>query len=63
MIDIATRYIGGKMYIRVNNGVTECNIRLVGTAHVSDDSVKEVENAIIETDPEIVAIELDKDRF
>lgn len=63
MIDIATRYIGGKMYIRVNNGVTECNIRLVGTAHVSDDSITDVENAIVETDPELVAIELDKDRF
>lgn len=63
MIDIATRYIGGKMYIRVNNGVTECDIRLVGTAHVSDDSITDVENAIVETDPELVAIELDKDRF
>uniref|UniRef100_A9A820 TraB family protein n=1 Tax=Methanococcus maripaludis (strain C6 / ATCC BAA-1332) TaxID=444158 RepID=A9A820_METM6 len=51
------------MYIRVNNGVTECNIRLVGTAHVSDDSITDVENAIVETDPELVAIELDKDRF
>ncbi|MBA2862384.1 TraB/GumN family protein [Methanococcus maripaludis] len=51
------------MYIRVNNGVTECDIRLVGTAHVSDDSITDVENAIVETDPELVAIELDKDRF
>ncbi|ABR55185.1 TraB family protein [Methanococcus vannielii SB] len=51
------------MYISVNNGVTECEIRLVGTAHVSDDSIAYVENAIIEMDPELVAIELDKDRF
>ena len=38
-------------------------IRLVGTAHVSQASVDEVRNTIEEYQPDVVAIELDKGRF
>ncbi len=40
-----------------------CEIKLIGTAHVSEDSVKKVEQSIIEFEPDIIGIELDKDRF
>jgi pheromone shutdown protein TraB len=36
---------------------------VVGTAHVSADSVREVEAAIAESDPDVVAVELDEGRF
>ncbi|WP_048151523.1 TraB/GumN family protein, partial [Methanolacinia paynteri] len=38
-------------------------IRLVGTAHVSQASIDEVRNTIEEYQPDVVAIELDKGRF
>ena len=38
-------------------------IRIVGTAHVSAQSVEDVKNAIEEFQPNIVAIELDPGRF
>ena len=38
-------------------------IKIVGTAHVSQKSVEEVEAAIEEFNPEVVAIELDQSRF
>ena len=38
-------------------------IRLVGTAHVSQQSVDEVRQAIGEYSPDVVAIELDPSRF
>jgi pheromone shutdown-related protein TraB len=38
-------------------------VRIVGTAHVSQKSVEEVEAAIAEFSPEVVAIELDPARF
>ena len=38
-------------------------VRIVGTAHVSQKSVEEVEAAIWEFNPEVVAIELDPARF
>lgn len=38
-------------------------IRLVGTAHVSKNSVEEVRQAIDEYQPDVVAIELDRGRF
>lgn len=38
-------------------------IKIVGTAHVSQKSVEEVEAAIVEFNPEVVAIELDPSRF
>ena len=40
----------------------EC-LTIIGTAHVSANSVDEVKNAIYEQHPEIVAIELDKGRY
>ena len=39
------------------------NLVLVGTAHVSKASVEEVESAIEEYKPDIVAVELDEKRF
>ncbi|MBT5215774.1 hypothetical protein HOM13_03500, partial [Candidatus Woesearchaeota archaeon] len=39
------------------------NIILVGTSHVSKDSLAEVEKTILKEKPNIIAIELDKDRF
>lgn len=40
----------------------EC-LTIIGTAHVSDESVNEVRDAIIEEEPDIVAIELCHNRF
>lgn len=40
----------------------EC-LTIIGTAHVSKNSVEEVKNAIYEQNPDIVAIELDKTRY
>ncbi|MFH1210718.1 MAG: TraB family protein [archaeon] len=39
------------------------NLTLVGTSHVSADSVREVERVILDVKPEIVALELDFPRF
>lgn len=38
-------------------------LTIIGTAHVSDESVKEVKEAIYEKNPDVVAIELDKGRY
>jgi pheromone shutdown protein TraB len=38
-------------------------VRVVGTAHVSADSVREVEAAIADEEPDVVAVELDEGRF
>ena len=40
----------------------EC-LTIIGTAHVSEKSVEEVKDAIYEQQPEVVAIELDRERF
>ena len=40
----------------------EC-LTIIGTAHVSADSVNEVKDAIYEQHPEVVAIELDRGRY
>ena len=39
------------------------NLKLIGTAHVSKESIEEVRAAIIENQPEVVAVELDLNRF
>ena len=44
-------------------GRDEGEITLVGTAHVSQDSVEEVERTIAERDPDVVAVELDEGRY
>ena len=41
------------MQVKVND-----NIVLVGTAHISKDSVKEVKDAIEKYEPDVVAVEL-----
>ncbi|WP_456372917.1 TraB family protein [Methanocaldococcus sp.] len=50
-------------HIRIFNGVNECDIYLIGTAHVSKNSVKEVEEVITNLKPDGVAVELDYKRF
>ena len=39
------------------------NLTIIGTAHVSADSVEEVKNTIYEVQPEVVGIELDYGRY
>ncbi len=39
------------------------NLTIVGTSHISEESIREVEKVILETKPEIVALELDRRRF
>jgi pheromone shutdown-related protein TraB len=41
----------------------EGEVRVVGTAHVSHDSVEEVERVIQAEDPDVVAVELDEGRY
>ena len=38
-------------------------LTIIGTAHVSEESVKEVKDTIYEQQPDIVAIELDRGRY
>lgn len=40
----------------------EC-LKIIGTAHVSEKSVEEVKNTILEDKPEVVAVELDAGRY
>lgn len=42
--------------------IREC-LKIIGTAHVSQNSVDEVREAILEDQPDVVAIELDKGRY
>jgi pheromone shutdown-related protein TraB len=39
------------------------SVHLVGTAHVSEESAERVEREISERDPDVVAVELDEDRY
>ncbi len=39
------------------------NLYLIGTSHISKDSVKEVEDRITKLNPKVVALELDRSRF
>ena len=39
------------------------NVTLIGTAHVSKESANLVKKTVLEVNPEIVAIELDKQRL
>jgi pheromone shutdown-related protein TraB len=50
-------------HIRIFNGVNECDIYLIGTAHVSKDSVEAVEKIISAISPDGIAVELDNKRF
>lgn len=38
-------------------------IKIIGTSHIAPESIKKVEKAILETKPDIVAIELDRKRL
>jgi len=49
--------------ITIFNGINECNIYLIGTAHVSKKSIEEVEEAVSTLHPEGIAVELDNKRF
>ncbi|MBP1947053.1 TraB/GumN family protein [Methanobacterium petrolearium] len=39
------------------------NLKIIGTAHVSEKSVEEVRNTILESKPDVVAVELDAARY
>ena len=39
------------------------NIRIIGTSHISKESILEVKNTIIDYDPDIIALELDPIRY
>ncbi|MFB6124236.1 MAG: TraB/GumN family protein [Haloferacaceae archaeon] len=45
------------------HAASEGRVRVVGTAHVSADSVREVEEAIADERPDVVAVELDEGRY
>lgn len=42
--------------MRINNGHNTCDIYILGTAHVSEESIREVEEAIKEIDPDLIAV-------
>lgn len=39
------------------------NLRIIGTSHISPESLKKVERVILEESPAVVAVELDRKRF
>ena len=39
------------------------SLRIIGTAHVSEKSIEEVKAAILEIEPDLVAVELDLARY
>jgi len=39
------------------------NLKIIGTAHVSKESIEEVKKAIITHQPDVVAVELDINRY
>jgi pheromone shutdown-related protein TraB len=43
--------------------VREPFLKIIGTAHVSEKSIEEVKEAILETKPDVVAVELDMNRY
>ena len=49
--------------ITPSNPRGEGNVTVVGTAHVSQESVEEVEETITDRDPDVVAVELDESRY
>jgi pheromone shutdown protein TraB len=48
---------------RPSNDAGEGSVRVVGTAHVSAESVETVEREVAESDPDVVAVELDEGRY
>lgn len=49
--------------MRKTVGLKGKEIEIVGTSHVSEDSIEEVEKAIVDTRPDFVGVELDQDRY
>ncbi|WP_254841175.1 TraB/GumN family protein [Natronomonas marina] len=47
----------------MSDNVEEGSVRVVGTAHVSEASVREVESVVEEESPDVVAVELDEGRY
>lgn len=41
----------------------ESSLKIIGTAHVSEKSIEEVKETILETKPDVVAVELDLNRY
>ena len=44
-------------------GSSMSEVRIVGTAHVSQKSVEEVREAVLEFNPDVIAVELDPPRY
>lgn len=49
--------------MRIQEVINGKEITIIGTAHISNDSVEEVEQALLEIQPDTVAIELDDERY
>jgi pheromone shutdown-related protein TraB len=49
--------------MRIQEVINGKEITIIGTAHISSDSVEEVKQALIEIQPDTVAIELDDERY
>jgi pheromone shutdown-related protein TraB len=39
------------------------NIKIIGTSHVAKESVNEIKNTILDEEPDIICVELDRNRF
>ena len=49
--------------MRIQEVINGKEITIIGTAHISNDSVEEVKEALLEIQPDTVAIELDDERY
>ena len=49
--------------MRIQEVINGKEITIIGTAHISSDSVEEVKQALLEIQPDTVAIELDDERY
>jgi len=58
-----TKLESNKKYHTEPEPAKEPSLKIIGTAHVSDESVKEVRETILETRPDVVAVELDLNRL
>lgn len=52
-----------KMSLTESKPVQKQSLKIIGTAHVSQESIEEVQASILEIKPDVVAVELDINRF
>ncbi|WP_459192916.1 TraB/GumN family protein [Halosimplex sp. J119] len=55
--------VDGDLSLPPSRGAGEGEVHVLGTAHVSEQSVEEVEQTIAERQPDVVAVELDEGRY